>query len=116
MAEDIEEEQDKSIAKRILDKLKKPLSPPWWFKKFINFVSGGKTDLMPKYYLTDELIKKVYIVHGTKDEYIPFEKSGKLIIEKYNLSKDRYLLVDAGHSFDDQAQITEILEWIHSKL
>ena len=71
---------------------------------------------MPKYYLTDELIKKVYIVHGTKDEYIPFEKSGKLIIEKYNLSKDRYLLVDAGHSFDDQAQITEILEWIHSKL
>lgn len=116
VAEDIEEEQDKSLGKRILDKLKKPLSAPWWFRKFINFVSGGKTRLMPKYYLTDELIKKVYLVHGTKDEYIPFEKSGKKIIEKYNLSEDRYLLVDAGHSFEDQAKITEILEWIHSKL
>jgi len=119
VAEDIKKEQDKSltsIAKRILDKLKKPLSPPWWFKKFITFVSGGQTDLMPKYYLTDELIKKVYLIHGIKDEYIPFEKSGKIIIEKYNLSEDMYLLVDAGHSFDDEAQITEILEWIHSKL
>jgi len=117
VAEDIKKEQDKSltsIAKRILDKLKAPLSSPWWFKQFINFVSKGKTTLMPKYYLTDELIKKVYLIHGTKDEYIPFEKSGKKIIEKYHLSKDRYLLVDAGHSFEKQ--VDEILEWVHNKL
>ena len=117
VAEDIKEIQDKSlvsIRKRILDALKKPLSAPWWFKHFINFVSRGQSTLMPKYYLTDELIKKVYLIHGTKDEYIPFEKSGKKIIEKYNLNKDRYLLVAGGHSFEAKAE--EVLEWIHSKL
>lgn len=117
VTEDIKEEQDKSlvsIRKRILDALKKTLSPPWWFKHFINFVSRGQSTLMPKYYLTDELIKKVYLIHGTKDEYVPFEKSGKKIIEKYNLNEDRYLLVDGGHSFEAKAE--EVLEWIHSKL
>ncbi len=103
-----------SIKKMFLKKLKDALSPPWWFRQFINFISGGKSLLMPKYYLTDELIKKVYLIHGTKDEYVPFEKSGKKIIEKYNLSKDRYLLVKGGHSFEEKAG--EVLEWIHSKL
>ncbi len=117
LAADVEMEQNKSqasVRKRILDALKTPLSSPWWFKKFIKFVSGGKTLLMPKYYLTDELIKKVYLIHGTKDEYVPFEKSGKKIIEKYNLSEDRYFLVDGGHSLDNNVE--EILGWIHSKL
>lgn len=113
------EEQDKplfAIGKRILNKLKKPISSPWWFKQFINIVSGGKTLLMPKYHLTDELIKKVYLIHGTEDEYVPFEKSAKHIIEKYNLSKDRYLLIDAGHSFQDPEKVKEIIAWIHSKI
>lgn len=117
LAEDAEAGQNKSfssIGKRILKTLKNPLSAPWWFKQFIHFVSGGKTILMPKYYLTDELIRKVYIIHGTKDEYVPFEKSGKKIVEKYNLSKDRYLLVDGGHSLDNQIQ--NILNWVVSKL
>ena len=117
MVADIKEEQAlsfASIGQKILDTLKKPLSSPFWFKKFINFVSRGKTFLMPKYYLNDELIKKVYLIHGTKDDYVPFEKSGKKIIEKYNLSEERYLLVDAGHTFEKQVE--KILEWIHSKL
>jgi predicted esterase len=116
--EDNKENKNQSLTspgKRILKKLKDTLSPPWWFKQFLSFVSKGqKITLMPKYYLTDELVKKVYLIHGTKDEYVPFEKSGKKIIEKYNLSKDRYLLVNAGHSLEDYLE--EILNWIVSKL
>jgi len=103
-----------SIGKRMLKLVKASLSPPWWFKQFINFVSGGKTLLMPKYYLTDDLIKKAYIIHGEQDQYVPFEKSGKLIIEKYNLSKERYFLVNAGHGFENQEE--KILKWIVDKL
>ncbi|MFX1256943.1 MAG: alpha/beta hydrolase [Promethearchaeota archaeon] len=117
--DDNNKEQDKSLislGKRILEKLKEQLSPPYWFKKFIGFVSKGKTFLMPKYYLNEEIIKKVYIIHGTKDVYVPFEKTGKKIIEQYNLKEDRYLLVkNGGHSFEEN-QVDEILEWIHSKL
>ena len=117
MVADIKEEQAlsfASIGQRILDTLKKPLSSPFWFKKFINFVSRGKTFLMPKYYLNDELIKKVYLIHGTKDDYVPFEKSGKKIIEKYNLSEEKYILIKNGHSLENKLEI--VLEWIHSKL
>lgn len=103
-----------SIGKKMLKTFKASLSAPWWFKQFLNLVSGGKTLLMPKYYLTDELIKKVYLIHGEKDEYVPFEKSGKLIIEKYKLSKERYLLIDAGHNFENQEE--KLLKWIVSKL
>ena len=117
MVTDAKEDQTLSLAsigQKILDTLKASLSAPFWFKKFINFVSKGKTFLMPKYYLNDELIQKVYLIHGTKDEYVPFEKSGKKIIENYNLSEDRFLLVDAGHTFE--SGVDKILEWIHSKL
>jgi pimeloyl-ACP methyl ester carboxylesterase len=106
-----------SIGKKIIDTLKKTLTPPWWFKKFIRLMSEmseDKTALMPKYHLTEELMKKVYIIHGLNDEYIPYEKSGKKIIERFNLSRDRYLLVDTGHSFD--GKIDEVLEWINSKI
>ncbi|TFG25673.1 MAG: alpha/beta hydrolase [Promethearchaeota archaeon] len=105
-----------SIGKGILGKIKEQLSAPYWFKKFIGFVTKGKTLLMPKYHLNDEIIKKVFIIHGMKDVYVPFEKTGKKLIEKYNLSKDRYLLIkDGGHSFEGK-QVEEILDWIHSKV
>jgi len=103
-----------SIGKKILNSIKTTLIPPWWFKKFISFISGGKTLPMPKNYLTDELIKKVYLIHGKNDKYVPFAKSAKRIIEDYGLSEDKYLLVDGGHEFEKEVE--EILEWIHSKL
>ena len=112
-------DKDQSLVgkgKRILDKFKEQLSAPYWFKKFVSFVSKGKTFFMPKYFLTDENIKKVYLIHGAKDIYLPFEKTAKKIIEKYNLSEDRYLLVKKGkHSFEGK-QVEKILEWIYSKL
>ena len=117
MVADMKEQKNRSlvsIGKKMLKTFKASLSPPWWFKQFINFVSGGKTLFMPKYYLTEELIKKAYIIHGTKDEYIPFEKSGKLIIDKYKLSKERYFLIDAGHGFENHEE--KVLKWIVSKL
>ncbi len=106
-----------SIGKKIINILKKTLTPPWWFKKFISLmseVSEDKTHFMPKYHLTEELMKKVFLIHGLNDEYIPYEKSGKKIIEKFNLNKDRYLLVDTGHTFE--GKIEEVLKWIHSKI
>ena len=69
---------------------------------------------MPKYYLTEELIKKVYLIHSMDDEYIPFEKTSKKIIEKYKLSEEKYILIEDGHSLENQVE--NVLEWIHSKL
>jgi len=106
-----------SIGKKIIETLKKTLTPPWWFKKFIRLMSErseNKTSFMPKYHLTENLMKKVYIIHGLNDEYIPYEKSGKKIIESFNLSRNRYLLVDTGHTFN--GKIEEVLEWINSKI
>jgi pimeloyl-ACP methyl ester carboxylesterase len=120
LCDDEEIPKDNSFAalgKRILDKFKDALTAPWWFKKFISFmssVSGNKVDFMPKSHLTRKLMQKVYLVHGLKDEYIPYEKSTKLIIDRFQLTKDRYLLVEAGHSFDNK--VDEVLEWIDSKV
>jgi len=117
MVIEAKEEKDltlSKIGKNILKTLKSSLSSPWWFKQFINFVSKGNTLLMPKYYLTDELIEKVYLIHGSNDEYIPFEKTSKKIIEKYNLSEEKYLLIENGHSLENRLE--KVIEWIHSKL
>ena len=102
------------IGKNILKTLKSSLSSPWWFKQFINFVSKGNTLLMPKYYLTDELIEKVYLIHGKNDEYVPFENTSKKIIEKYNLSEEKYILIKNGHSLENRLE--KVIDWIHSKL
>ena len=95
---------------------KKPIicSTPSIYRKFINLISGKGGFLLRKYYLTDALIKKVYFIHGIKDEYVPFERSIKKIIEKYNLSEDKYLLVDGNHYLD--YNVNEILDWIYNKL
>ena len=118
MVVEAKEEKDltlSKIGKNILKTIKSSLSSPWWFKQFINFVSKGNTLLMPKYYLTDELIEKVYLIHSMDDEYIPFEKTSKKIIEKYNLSEDKYLLIKkGGHSLENRLE--KVIEWIHSKL
>ena len=117
MVVEAKEEKDltlSKIGKSILKTIKSSLSSPWWFKQFINFVSQGNTLLMPKYYLTDELIEKVYLIHGMNDKYLPFEKTSKKIIEKYNLSEDKYILIRNGHSLENKVE--DVLEWIHSKL
>lgn len=114
LTETTQKDRDKPIGKKIIEMFKTPLSGPKGFKLFLNLVARNKVNIMPKNFLTKELMKKVYLIHGTKDGYVPFEKSGKLIIEKYNLKKNRYFLVDTGHSFENH--INEVIEWIHSKL
>jgi predicted esterase len=69
---------------------------------------------MPKYHLTPGLMKKIYLIHGKKDKFVPFDKSAKNIIEEYNLSKDRYLLVDGGHELKEN--VDEILDWVDKKI
>ncbi|TXT64623.1 MAG: hypothetical protein BAJALOKI1v1_540009 [Promethearchaeota archaeon] len=106
-----------SIANKIVETVKNTLSPPWWFKKFISFISkvyNNEDFKTPNQILTNELMKKVYIIHGLHDEYIPYEKSGKLFIDTFKLTEDKYLLVDTGHKFD--GKIEEVIEWIHSKI
>jgi predicted esterase len=59
-------------------------------------------------------MKKIYLVHGKNDKFVPFEKSAKNIIEEYNVSEERYLLVDGGHELEEN--IDEILVWIDEKI
>lgn len=113
-AKDVFNLEKNNIEKSLIDKLKAPFKGSWWFKRFIALASGGSSPIMPKYHLTNELMKKIYLVHGKNDKFVPFEKSAKNIIEEYNVSEERYLLVDGGHELEEN--IDEILDWIDGKI
>lgn len=120
LAEDMDEYEErehlllKDSEKSLIDKIKAPLRGSWWFKRFVALASGGSSPIMPKYHLTPALMKKIYLIHGKNDKFVPFDKSAKNIIEEYNLSKDRYLLVDGGHELKEN--VDEILDWVDKKI
>ncbi|TFF96726.1 MAG: alpha/beta hydrolase [Promethearchaeota archaeon] len=116
--EDIEQIDRENLiddgVKPFIEKIKAPLKGSWWFKRFVALASGGSSPIMPKYHLTNALMEKIFLVHGKKDKFVPFEKSAKNIIEEYKLSEEKYLLVDGGHELKEN--VDEILNWIDEKI
>lgn len=87
----------------------------FFFKKFLKIATFQKQKYMAKNIALPEDKDKLFLIHGGKDSWMPWERTGALLSEHVGLTDDHILIIDdAGHSYDDYYE--EIAAWILKRI